>query len=100
MVYVEVIWDLEDDPDGNVRHIMDRHGVTRDEVEEILRDPNGETTESRSTGEQITFGWTSAGRYLAVVWEEAWDDPRQVYPITAYPVDPPRGKRHGKRTQR
>lgn len=32
---IEVVWDLEDDPKGNVQHLGE-HGVTREEVEEIL----------------------------------------------------------------
>ena len=31
MPYVEVIWDLDDDPDGNVAHLAD-HDVTKDEA--------------------------------------------------------------------
>jgi hypothetical protein len=35
---IEVIWDLEDDPDGNLYHITE-HGVAPEEVEEVLNDP-------------------------------------------------------------
>ena len=61
-----VIWDLEDDPQGNVQHIAE-HGVTLDEVEEVLNDRHSRTAHSASSGRPITFGWTAAGRYLAVV---------------------------------
>ena len=34
---VGFIWDLEDDPEGNYWHIcVEGHGVTREEVEEVL----------------------------------------------------------------
>src|SRR5262249_49440769 len=34
---VDFIWDLEDDPEGNYWHIcVEGHGVTREEVEEVL----------------------------------------------------------------
>ena len=34
---IQIIWDLEDDPDGNYWHIVvEGHGVTQDEVEEVL----------------------------------------------------------------
>ena len=34
---VSFIWDLEDDPEGNYWHIcVEGHGVTREEVEEVL----------------------------------------------------------------
>lgn len=83
---VQIIWDLPDDPDGNYVHIVEGHDVTIDEVEEVLRNPDNQQTESRSTGRPIVFGWTSTGKYLAVVFEEVLDDPLTVYPITAYPV--------------
>ncbi len=34
---VRVIWDLEDDPDGNFQHIAE-HDVTPEEVDEVLND--------------------------------------------------------------
>jgi uncharacterized DUF497 family protein len=82
-----IVWDLEDDPEGNVAHLAE-HGVTMAEVEEVLQDPSNETVPSRASGRPVTFGWTSTGKYLAVVWEETNDDPRMVYPVTAYEVDP------------
>ena len=84
-----VIWDLEDDPRGNIRHIAE-HGVMPEEVEEVLNDWNSRTVYSTSSGRPITFGWTAAGRYLAVVWETADEEPLTVYPITAYPAPEPR----------
>lgn len=95
----QVIWDLPDDPEGNVRHIAE-HDVAPEEVEEILADPGNDTITSRESGNPITFGWTSTGRYLAVPWEAVCDDPRMVYPLTAYPAPPPRGPRHGRGNRR
>ena len=83
MTDVIIIWDLEDDPDGNVQHIAE-HGITVEEVEEVLHDRDAEDTTSKSSGRPITFGYTSSGRYLAVVWEHVDDDPLTIYPITAY----------------
>lgn len=54
------IWDLEDDPEGNVQHIL-QHDVTIDEVEEVLQDRDSETTTSHASGYPITFGYTSSG---------------------------------------
>jgi hypothetical protein len=34
-----IIWDIEDDPEGNVQHIQE-HGLTREEAKEVLLDPN------------------------------------------------------------
>jgi uncharacterized DUF497 family protein len=86
---IQVIWDLEEDEEGNFQHVLE-HDVAPDEVEEILSDPASRTTRSHSSGRAITFGWTSAGRYLAVVWELVEED--VIYPVTAYPAREP-GKR-------
>lgn len=80
MPWVEIVWDLEDDPDGNTQHIA-RNGVTRDEVAEVLANPAGRDR-SRSSGWPIAFGFTSAGRWVAVVYEQI--DDMHVYPITAF----------------
>jgi hypothetical protein len=82
-------WDLEDDPEGNYVHITEGHDVTVDEVEEVLRNPDSEDVVSRSSGNPVAFGWTSTGKYIIVVYELVHDDPRTLYPITAYPVPPP-----------
>jgi uncharacterized DUF497 family protein len=84
-----IIWDLDDDPEGNVSHIAE-HGITQEEVEDVLGDPNNDTVASHTSDRPITFGWTRTGKHIAVVWEEAGEDPRMVYPITAYET-PPRG---------
>jgi hypothetical protein len=91
MYGAHVIWDLEDDPDGNVVHIAD-NGLTREEVEAVLLNPDGDIRTSRSSGEKITFGYTSTGRYIAVVWQHVLDDPLTMRPITAFEVPEPRIK--------
>ena len=83
MTDVRIIWDVAEVPDGNVRHIA-AHGITVEEVEEVLLDRDSEDTTSRSPGRPLTFGETSSGHYLAVVWEHIDDDPLTMYPITAY----------------
>ena len=89
MVDVQIIWDLEDDPDGNFWHIVvEGHGVTREEVEEVLRDDRNPVAKSASSGHPITFGWTSTGQHIAVVWLAVSTDPRIAYPLTAYPAPP------------
>jgi len=77
-------WDLGDDPRGNVQHIAE-HDVTKEEVEEVLKHPEG-TEKSRSSGRFIAFGETSTGRLIAVVYDEVDED--AVYPVTAYEVEP------------
>lgn len=89
---VHTVWDLPDDPDGNVAHIA-CHEITQVEVEDVLFDPDSDTATSRSSGENITFGHTSTGRYIAVVWAHIMDDPLTMRPITAYDVPEPKKTR-------
>jgi hypothetical protein len=83
MGFSKAIWDLDDDPDGNVQHIAE-HDITKEEVEEVLEAPEG-IESSRSSGWPIAFGETSTGRIIAVVYEEIDED--TVYPVTAYEVE-------------
>ncbi len=91
-----IIWDLEDDADGNVQHLRE-HDVTIEEAEEVLLDPRSTRAPSRSSGLPTAFGWTSTGRHLAVVYELVDADPLMLRPVTAYDVPPPAPKRKGKK---
>lgn len=84
---VQVLWDDPDDPAGNTAHVA-LHGLSPDEVDEVLLDPALSTDYSRSTGLPCKFGWTSTGRHIVVIWEDALDDPPIVRPVTAYEVPP------------
>jgi hypothetical protein len=85
---VTVIWDDADDPDGNTAHVAE-HGLTPDEVDEVLLDERLPTVVSRSSGRPGRFGWTSTGKHIVVVWDAVSDDPEIIYPTTAYEVPPP-----------
>ncbi len=52
------------DPDTGLPHIYG-HGVTEDEVADVLRRPGEDRPGGR--GSRIAIGRTSAGRYLRVV---------------------------------
>jgi len=82
MPFDSIIWDLDDDPDGNVWHCAE-HDVTKEEVEEIFQNAT-DADISRSSGRPVVFGDTSTGRHLMVVYESV--DEETVYPITAYDV--------------
>jgi hypothetical protein len=84
---VTVIWDEPDEPDGNTHHVAE-HGLTPDEVDEVLLDETLPAAFSQTTGRPCRFGWTSTGKHIIVSWEEVNDDPRMVYPVTAYEVPP------------
>src|ERR1700751_2759311 len=87
-----IIWDLPDDSDGNVQHLQE-HDVTIEEAEEVLLDPQSSRAPSRSSGLPTAFGWTSTGRYLAVVYEIVDDHPLTFRPVTAYDAPPPGPKK-------
>jgi uncharacterized DUF497 family protein len=77
-----IIWDMDDDPDGNVWH-CEEHGIAKEEVEEVFRNPC-DIDVSRSSGRSVVFGDTTSGRHLMVAYESI--DADTVYPITAYEV--------------
>jgi uncharacterized DUF497 family protein len=81
-----ILWDLEDDLEGNVCHVAE-HGVTIEEVEGVLFTAE-EVVASQSSGRPIAFGETATGKYLAVVFEIVDEDPLAVYPVTAYETEP------------
>lgn len=82
MPFQSIIWDLDDDPDGNVQHCAE-HGVTKEEVEEAIVNRIDEDI-SQSSGRPVLFGETNSGRHLMVVYEQVDED--TVYPVTAYDV--------------
>jgi len=83
MHFLRVVWDLADDPDGNLQHIAG-HGVTAEEVEQVLANAVLEHA-SRSSDRPLAFGYTDDGRLLAIIFE--WIDEDTVYPVTAYEVE-------------
>jgi len=85
MRITRILWDLDDDPDGNVQHIAE-HGITIEEVEQVLYGAE-EVIASQSSGRPITFGETTCGKYIAVVFEVIDEDPLAVYPVTAYETE-------------
>jgi uncharacterized DUF497 family protein len=87
---VEFIWDLDEDPDGNVQHIAE-HGITVEEAEEIVGDRYDAAVASRGSGRPTVFGWTSTGKHLAVIFEVVDSERPQVYVVTAFESPPPAG---------
>jgi uncharacterized DUF497 family protein len=83
MEHLAILWDLDGEPDGNVQHVAE-HGLTKEDVEEVLEDATGSDV-SRSSGLPIAFGETSDGRLIAVVYEEI--DVDTIRPVTAYEVE-------------
>jgi hypothetical protein len=83
------------DPDTGQPHIYD-HGVTEQEVEEVLR---GRGEDLRATGNaRRKIGQTVAGRYLQVFYVPD-QDPDSVFAITAYELQS-KAKKAFRRRQR
>ena len=82
MLFDSIIWDLDDDPEGNVQHCAE-NGVTKEEVEEVFQHAT-DTDIRRTSGRPVVFGDSGTGRHLMVVYEEV--DAETVYPVTAYEV--------------
>ncbi len=82
MTFDFILWDLDDDPNGNVQHCAD-HGVAKQDVEEVFESAI-DADYSRSSGRPVVFGDTRRGRHLMVVYERI--DSATVYPVTAYDV--------------
>ncbi|MBN2577530.1 MAG: hypothetical protein JXB10_00880 [Pirellulales bacterium] len=60
------------------------HGVTPDEYEEVVCDPD-DVDLSYSSNRPVAFGETSTGKYLACIYELL--DEATVLPITAYEIE-------------
>jgi hypothetical protein len=93
MTDVQILWDLEEDPDGNVQHIA-ANGVTVEEYVEVFAGNYARATVSRESGRPICFVCPSTGKHLAVVWDEVQpEDPLIIRPVTAFETPPKRRKR-------
>lgn len=85
MTYVQIVWDDDSDPNGNVQHIAE-HELTKEDVEYVLENPLADG-KSRSTGLPCVFGFTQSGDYIIVVYDDI--DKDTIRPVTAYLVPPP-----------
>jgi uncharacterized DUF497 family protein len=82
MKFLQVIWDDDDQLDGNVQHIAE-HGLTIEDVEYVLENPTREGISS-STGRPCCFGYTPGGDFIIAVYEQV--NAETICPITAYEV--------------
>jgi hypothetical protein len=68
------------DPETDQPHIYD-HGVTEDEVLEVLRRPGEDRAGDKDS--RVALGQTAAGRYLKVIYARDPDED-SVFVITAF----------------
>ena len=80
MRFLQFIW-----TDEVIAH-LDEHGISPEDFEDVVCRPIG-TTESRSSGLPVAFGYTSDGRYIIAVYQIL--DETNVLPVTAYEVNEP-----------
>ena len=78
-----IAWDEDDNPEGNVAHLLE-HGVSMEEFEAILTSDDSGRGRSRSSGRHTAWGETAEGRSLVIVFEIESRDPLVVRPITAF----------------
>jgi hypothetical protein len=83
MPLIDILWDLPDDPNGNVQHIAE-HGLVPSDVEHVLNH-SAKRSKSRSSGLPLVVGVTPSGEMIAVIYEEI--DEHSVYPVTAYQIE-------------
>ena len=97
---IVIIWDADDDRDGNYWHIcVEGHGITQEEAEEVLTANHPGQATSDSSGRPMVFGWTSSGKYIMVCYEDIPGAGAAVYPVTAYEVPAPVSKKRRRRKQ-
>ncbi|MCC6680400.1 MAG: BrnT family toxin [Phycisphaeraceae bacterium] len=81
----EVCWDWSEG--GNVAHIAE-HGITPDEVEQVLADCLEQRESDRAHPDRwIVMGYTGTERFLVVAFELTWVASWNcwaVYPLTAF----------------
>ncbi len=82
MPYLQILWDEDDNPEGNVQHIAE-HGLTTEDVEFVIENAESESV-SRSSNRLCVFGYTPGGEHIIVILEELEGD--IIYPVTAYEV--------------
>jgi len=77
----QIVW--SDEPNANVEHVA-QHGVTPEEADEVICEYYDQRQRSRSHQHRwVVQGYTSAGRYLVVVFEII-DETGVILPITAF----------------
>ena len=75
----------------------DGHGITKDEVQAVLRGPGEDLPAARNS--RMKLGQTSAGRYLQVIYVSD-EIPDGVFVITAYELQGKAKKAYRRRQRR
>jgi hypothetical protein len=83
MPVIDLLWDLPDDPHGNVQHISE-HGLVPADVEFVFNNPI-KSSISRSSGLPMVTGRLPSGDRIAVVYQQI--DELTLYPVTAFIIE-------------
>ena len=70
---------------GNIEQIAE-HGLSQDDIQSVFDHPSGYGV-SRTSGEDVVFGYTADSRYVACVFQVV--DESTAYLITAFDVPEP-----------
>ncbi len=83
---IQVIWDLDDDPNGNVQHIPINEYLTKDDVQHAVDNATWYGN-SRTSERQRLIGPAENGLPLVLIYEQVDED--TMYPVTAYYIENP-----------
>jgi uncharacterized DUF497 family protein len=85
MHFLVILWDMDDDPKGNVQHILHRHGLTKEDFEEVLLQARF-VSASKNSASTTAVGVLPDGRVVRILFEQI--DADTIYPITAFEPGP------------
>ncbi len=81
MFFLTLHWDLDDDPNGNVQHILRKHGLTREDFEAVFR--RAKVLQKSSNSDSLTaIGSLPNGTVVRIICERVADD--EYRPVTAF----------------
>jgi hypothetical protein len=83
-----IIWDEIDDPQSNLRHMLDA-GYTSEDVEHVMRSREAVDVWNDGEAEFAVRGYTPHGEFVHVPYDIWSADPLILYPRTIFPPEKP-----------
>jgi hypothetical protein len=81
-----VFWDEFDEPQSNLRHILDA-GYTTEDVEHVLRSRDAVDVWNDGDAEFAVRGYTPHGEFVHIPYDVWSTDPVILYPRTIFPPE-------------